>query len=844
MDSFRQTPLLLSVFLSILSFSASFTPNMSHYIDCGATSNTLVSGFFPRTFTADDNSNLLSAKNSFFLSNPNNSSTGSLYSTARVSTSNFKYSFTMLTNSSNVLRLHFLPFSNQSYNLSTAKFSVKALNSYILLDNFTVTDTSSPTIKEFFLWTDSSDLAVEFIAQNNSLAFVSAIEAFTAPPNFLDGQVPLTIDNAELNGDLVKQVLETVYRVNMPGPLIIPQNDTLWRTWVTDDPYILNSAVSENQTVSMQLKYNPPEGSSEEIAPQTVYNTARIINTTTDQFESNSDFNINVTWSFTVKSGYHYLIRLHFCDIISKTNSLDTGLIFTVYIMDYLPLINGLKPTAYTTYASEPFYLDFITPVTSTQNITVKISLDRTRSSIRNALLNGLEIMKVHNLSLSGTNNNSQSKNSRTIILGASIGGAIVLALILSCLVLVLCKKRQKKPAPDVKETQVMWSPMTGVVNSSVDTSSKSGGLTTIGASPRVDLGLLISFNHIKMATNNFDKNNIIGVGGFGEVYKGVLNNGTEVAVKRASSRSNQGLPEFQTEIEVLSQIRHRHLVSLIGYCDERSEMILVYEYMEKGPLRNYLYGTDLPSLSWKQRLEICIEAAKGLHYLHTGYSQTIIHRDVKSTNILLGESFLAKVSDFGLSKLGASIGETHVSTAVKGTFGYLDPEYFKTQKLTDKSDVYSFGVTLLEVLSARPVIDQTLPREEINLAEWALLCQTRGQLEKIIDPRLVGKINENSLRKFWDIVEKCLKDYGMDRPAIGDVLWNLEYCLQLQETEVRREPYEDSGTSVAHFPEVPVVRRMPSSVVSHETGTSGDQSQSDIANSNVFSQLISKEGR
>ncbi|KAF3339791.1 putative receptor-like protein kinase [Carex littledalei] len=271
--------------------------------------------------------------------------------------------------------------------------------------------------------------------------------------------------------------------------------------------------------------------------------------------------------------------------------------------------------------------------------------------------------------------------------------------------------------------------------------------------------------------------------------------------------------------------------------------MILVYEYMEKGPLRNYLYGNELPSLSWKQRLEICIEAAKGLHYLHTGYSQTIIHRDVKSTNILLGEGFLAKVSDFGLSKLGASIGETHVSTAVKGTFGYLDPEYFKTQKLTDKSDVYSFGVTLLEVLCARPVIDQSLASEEINLAEWALMWLSRGQLEKIIDPRLVGEINENSLRKFGEIAEKCLQEYGMDRPAIGDVLWNLEYCLQLQETEVRREPYEDSGTSEAHFPSAPFVRRMHSSVVSHGTATSGE-SRSDITNSNVFSQLISGEGR
>ncbi|KAF3321041.1 receptor-like protein kinase HERK 1 [Carex littledalei] len=835
MEAFRRTPLLLSLLLSLLSTATatSFIPNISIYIDCGAKDPiTLSKDSPPRIFNVDD-SYLQSDKNTLSLSNPNNSSSGSLYSTARVSSSSFTYKFNnMDPNTFNVLRLHFLPFSAPSYELSTAKFSVHALN-YILLDNFTVADTASPTIKEFFLWTESSDMEVQFIPQSNSIAFVSAIEAFIAPQEMLNSSNPKPIGDPTLSVDLVKQVLETVYRVNMPGPLITPHNDTLWRTWVTDDPYIYSADGSKKTSVSTSLTYVPSQGSSEEIAPPTVYNTARSMNLSEVQFISNPGFNINITWSFSVDSGYH-LIRLHFCDIISETNSLDQGLVFTVYIMNYSALTNNLRISDYTTYSQEPFYIDFIAHVMSAQNITVSISMDRTDSKIRNAFLNGLEIFKVNNL--------TTKKNHPAVILGATIGGVIVIALILSCIVVVSIKKRHQKRTPDVKETHLLWSPMTRGVNS-IDNSSKSGGATTIGASPRVDLGLLISLAQIKMATDNFDEKNQIGVGGFGKVYKGVLSNGVKVAVKRASSRSQQGFPEFQTEIEVLSQIRHRHLVSLIGYCDERSEMILVYEYMEKGPLRNYLYGNESPSLSWKQRLEICIEAAKGLHYLHTGYSQTIIHRDVKSTNILLGEGYSAKVSDFGLSKLGASIGETHVSTAVKGTFGYLDPEYFKTQKLTDKSDVYSFGVTLLEVLCARPVIDQSLAREEINLAEWALMWLSQGQLEKIIDPRLVGEINENSLRKFGEIAEKCLQEYGMDRPAIGDVLWNLEYCLQLQETEVRREPYEDSGTSEAHFPAVPFVRRMPSSVVSHETATSGD-SRSDITNSNVFSQLISGEGR
>ncbi|PRQ55418.1 putative protein kinase RLK-Pelle-CrRLK1L-1 family [Rosa chinensis] len=231
-------------------------------------------------------------------------------------------------------------------------------------------------------------------------------------------------------------------------------------------------------------------------------------------------------------------------------------------------------------------------------------------------------------------------------------------------------------------------------------------------------LELKISFNEIQSATNNFDTKLVIGKGGFGNVYRGTLLNGTKVAVKRAYKRdehgsgSGQGLLEFETEIIVLSKILHRHLVSLIGYCNERSEMILVYEFMEKGTLRDHLYDSDVPRLSWNQRLEICTEAARGLHYLHTGAARGIIHQDVKSTNILLDENHVAKVADFGLSRFGA-LDELHVRTNVKGTFGYLDPEYMMSEQLTEKYDVYSFGVVLLEVLCVKPAIDPTLRREQ-----------------------------------------------------------------------------------------------------------------------------------
>ncbi|KAL3744834.1 hypothetical protein ACJRO7_014012 [Eucalyptus globulus] len=285
------------------------------------------------------------------------------------------------------------------------------------------------------------------------------------------------------------------------------------------------------------------------------------------------------------------------------------------------------------------------------------------------------------------------------------------------------------------------------------------------------------TYPEVVSMTNNFQT--VIGKGGFGDVYLGIMNEGTQVAVKMLSASSSQGLREFRTEAELLMRIHHKNLASFIGYCDESNKMVLIYEYLAKGNLKNYLSDGDSRSLSWESRLRIAIDAAQGLEYLHHGCKPPIVHRDVKTANILLSESMEAKIADFGLSKVIPSDGLSNMTTSVVGTTGYLDPEYYISRKLNEKSDVYSFGIVLLELITGQPaIIKAEMP---VHILEWVSPFIQRGDILDLVDQRLQGDFDESSARRAVEIATACAASTSLHRPTMGYVLPELKHCLEME---------------------------------------------------------------
>lgn len=312
--------------------------------------------------------------------------------------------------------------------------------------------------------------------------------------------------------------------------------------------------------------------------------------------------------------------------------------------------------------------------------------------------------------------------------------------------------------------------------------SSMSYGLPM--ASPLIGLpeishlgwGHWFTLRDLEIATNRFSVENVIGEGGYGVVYRGRLVNGSEVAVKKLLNNLGQAEKEFRVEVEAIGHVRHKNLVRLLGYCIEGVQRMLVYEYVNNGNLEQWLHGAmrQYGTLTWEARMKVLLGTAKALAYLHEAIEPKVVHRDIKSSNILIDGEFNSKVSDFGLAKLLES-GESHITTRVMGTFGYVAPEYANTGLLNEKSDIYSFGVLLLEAVTGRDPVDYGRPANEVNLVEWLKMMVGNRRAEEVVDPNLETRPTTRALKRALLVALRCVDPDSEKRPKMSQVARMLE---------------------------------------------------------------------
>ncbi|XP_059458942.1 LRR receptor-like serine/threonine-protein kinase IOS1 isoform X3 [Corylus avellana] len=366
------------------------------------------------------------------------------------------------------------------------------------------------------------------------------------------------------------------------------------------------------------------------------------------------------------------------------------------------------------------------------------------------------------NPNLCGSRSCKKKKNNFVVPIVASLGGLLILSLIVAATLLGL---RRRKHQDETKDTK------SNIQNATLE--SIQGQFT---------------YSELLKITNNFER--ILGKGGVGTVYRGNLDD-CQVAVKILSpSYVQRLLQQFQSEVKLLMGLHHRNLTSLIGYCCEGTNMGLIYEYMAYGDLKAHLSGEKANILNWEDRLRIALDAAQGLEYLHHGCKPPIIHGDVKPTNILLTENLCAKLADCSLSKIFLSDDGTHVSTNVVGTPGYQDPEYYISNKLTEKTDIYSFGVVLLEIITSRHAIERS--RERTHISQWLSSELEKGNIKGIVDPRLHEYFNINSAWKAVEIALDCLSPTSTKRPTMIQVVDILNECLSLELARRKLEGHKD----------------------------------------------------
>ncbi|KAL1554386.1 non-specific serine/threonine protein kinase [Salvia divinorum] len=663
------------------------------------------------------------------------------YATARISRSQFSYSF-HLDPGQKFIRLHFNPAPYHGFHSYADFFTVEAAP-FTLLANFSASITARALsrnilVKEFCI----------IVHQNQPLNIVFSPEASQSKYNY-----------AFINGIEIISVPSTISYCHGgdSGVDVLGEKSVIY----------INNATALERVYHQNMKWGDASFGH------------NMFGIWASILQGNGNKASDLVWRVSVDVGFRYLFRVHLSEIGIKMDF--------VLMIDNMVALTSVDMLQQSGNRSVLWYnyMVLVQGKKSESKHGISISLHSQHELVdRQGPIEGFEVFKLSNLDLSLATPNplllpgDSPPYSIPTLLNSLLGRKNAIATVVFTkifLVIIIVHLLQKIWATDILEEE----------------NEPSSGVKRVCRR--------FSLAEIRSATDNFHSRNFIGRGGFGNVHKGLIDNRREiVAVKRLKQHSNQGEQQFRTEIEMLSELRHKNLVSLIGYCSEQEEMILVYEYMPNGTLADYLYklsrkNNDFYHLSWKQRLKICIGAGRALDYLHTGHG--VIHRDVKSSNILLDENFVAKVSDFGLAKTGfGSETQSQRSTQVRGTRGYLDPNYCITHKPTKSSDIYSYGVVLLEVLCGRRALENYDEEDKCRLTTWAVDNISKGLVAQIVLPSLIGEISPDSLKTFVRVAKRCLHDEPKKRPAIGHIVMKLELALEQQEKAESLDSNERTG--------------------------------------------------
>uniref|UniRef100_A0A803QF51 non-specific serine/threonine protein kinase n=1 Tax=Cannabis sativa TaxID=3483 RepID=A0A803QF51_CANSA len=467
---------------------------------------------------------------------------------------------------------------------------------------------------------------------------------------------------------------------------------------------------------------------------------------------NNSDFELYTTarvsplsltyYAYCLGNG-NYTVKLHFAEIVLRQNRSYYSLgrrIFDVYVQGKLELKDfNIEKEA---NGVDKAVIRVVKQVVVSHN-TLEIRLQWTGKGTRNIPKRGIYGSLISAISIDSDFKPPDKNKAKKIIIG--VVSALCLLFIALGLLCLKCYIGRKESRDEVLKGLDL----------------KTG---------------IFTFKQIKVATDNFDAANKIGEGGFGSVYKGVLLDGTIIAVKQLSSKSNQGNREFINEIGMISALQHPNLVKLHGCCIEGKQLLLVYEYMENNSLANSLYGFEEGEvkLDWNTRQRICIGIARGLAFLHEDSAIKIVHRDIKATNILLDKDLTPKISDFGLARLNEEE-NTHISTRVAGTIGYMAPEYALWGHLTDKADVYSFGVLAMEIVAGKNNMRYRPSENFVCLLDWALFLQQKGDIMELVDPNLGSQFKKEEAKRMIKVALLCTNPSPSLRPTMSTVVSILE---------------------------------------------------------------------